>query len=243
VKQNIIPFNPVSCIEKPKAQKFTGAKFYNEKQIEQLLEVSKGDPLEVFLLVTVFYGLRRSEVLGLKWGAVDFEEKTVTIEHTAIRTNKNVHKLDRTKNQASHAAFPMPERVISRLLELKKKQDEHKVLQPNDYVDEDYIFTKLNGEVLLPCYVSKHFRLLLKNNNLPHIRFHDLRHSSASFLKSLGFDLKDIQVWLRHKDIQTTMNLYTYLDMEAKGNIADTLSKITIVRNRLLELFILLEFC
>jgi len=58
---------------------------------------------------------------------------------------------------------------------------------------------------------------------MPHIRFHDLRHSSASYLKSLGFDLKDIQTWLRHKDIQTTMNLYTHLDMDAKSNIADSL--------------------
>jgi len=66
---------------------------------------------------------------------------------------------------------------------------------------------------------------------MPHIRFHDLRHSSASYLKYLGFDLKDIQTWLRHKDIQTTMNLYTHLDMEAKESIADTLS----AKLRLLE--------
>ena len=58
---------------------------------------------------------------------------------------------------------------------------------------------------------------------MPHIRFHDLRHSAASYLKHLGFDLKDIQTWLRHKDIQTTMNLYTHLEMEAKLYIADSL--------------------
>ena len=66
--------------------------------------------------------------------------------------------------------------------------------------------------------------LMLKKNDMPHIRFHDLRHSSAGFLKRLGFDLKDIQAWLRHKDIQTTMNIYLSLDMEAKTNIADKLN-------------------
>jgi len=60
---------------------------------------------------------------------------------------------------------------------------------------------------------------------MPRIRFHDLRHSSASYLKYLGFDLKDIQVWLRHKDIQTTMNLYTHLDMEAEINIANKIDE------------------
>ena len=56
------------------------------------------------------------------------------------------------------------------------------------------------------------------------IRFHDLRHSSANYLKYLKFDLKDIQVWLRHKDIQTTMNLYTHLNLDAKLKIAKKIS-------------------
>jgi len=66
VRQNIIAFNPVKRIDMPKKITYTGAKHYNEKQIEQLLEYSKGDPLEIVVLLTVFYGLRRSEVLGLR---------------------------------------------------------------------------------------------------------------------------------------------------------------------------------
>jgi integrase len=72
---------------------------------------------------------------------------------------------------------------------------------------------------------------LLKKSGMPHIRFHDLRHSSANYLKFLGFDLKDIQTWLRHKDIQTTMNIYVDLDMAAKSNIANNLD----AKFRLLE--------
>jgi len=224
MKQNIIAYNPVSRVEKPPSQKFMGAKFYNQGQIDRLLEVSKGTPLEIVLLLTLFYGLRRSEVLGLKWEAVNFEEKTLTIRHTVVKIGNNIHRMDRTKNDASNATFPMPDNIVSRLTEWKLEQEHYKSLQPNDYIDEGYICTKPDGQLLLPCFVSKHFSKILKKNDLPHIRFHDLRHSSASFLKTLGFDLKDIQVWLRHKDIQTTMNLYTHLDMEAKGNIADTLN-------------------
>ena len=84
----------------PKRERYTGAKHYNERQIEQLLECSKGDPLEIVLLLTLFYGLRRSEVLGLKWDAVDFEEKTITIKHTVVRVTKATHKHDRTKNDS-----------------------------------------------------------------------------------------------------------------------------------------------
>jgi len=117
----------------------------------------------------------------------------------------------------------MSEIIVFHLEGWKLRQQELKALQPNDYHDSDYICTKPNGELLLPTFVSHHFTLLLKRHGMPPIRFHDLRHSAANNLKRLGFDLKDIQTWLRHKDIQTTMNLYTKLDMDAKSNIANSL--------------------
>ena len=223
IKQNIIAFNPVKRIEMPKKIKFTGAKHYNERQIEELLECAKGDPLEIVIRLTLFYGLRRSEVLGLKWNAVDFEEKTLTIRHTVVKILSVTHKQDRTKNDSSNTIYTVPEKILGELARWKERQQQLKMLQPNDYHDSGYICTYTNGRLLSTDFVSQHFALLLKKNNMPHIRFHDLRHSSASYLKYLGFDLKDIQVWLRHKDIQTTMNLYTHLDMEAKSNIANSL--------------------
>ena len=223
VKQNIIAYNPVKRIELPKKERYTGAKHYNEKQIERLLECCKGDPLEIVIILTLFYGLRRSEALGLRWDAVDFEGRTLTIKHTVTRIGKVLHKNDSTKNESSYTVFPMSDKIVEELDRWRIHQQHLKSLQPNDYVDEGYICTKKNGELLSPDYISQHFALLLKKNGLPHIRFHDLRHSAASYLKALGFDLKDIQVWLRHKDIQTTMNLYTHLDMESKTGIANSL--------------------
>ena len=223
VKQNIIAYNPVKRIEMPRKVKYTGAKHYNEKQIEQLLVCSKNDPLEIVIQLTLFYGLRRSEVLGLKWDAINFDDRTLAIRHTVIRTGKNVHKNDRTKNESSCSIFPMSERVAYELEKWRDRQLDLQSLQPNDYFDSDYVCTHEDGRLLSPDYVSHHFSLLLRKNKMPSIRFHDLRHSAASYLKSLGFDLKDIQTWLRHKDIQTTMNLYTHLDMSAKTNIANML--------------------
>jgi integrase len=115
VKQNIVPFNSVKRIELPKKVKFTGAKHYNEKQLEQLLKIAKGDPLEIVIRLTLFYGLRRSEILGLRWDAVNFEEKTLAIKHTVVKIGNETHKNDRTKNASSYATFPMPEMIISEL--------------------------------------------------------------------------------------------------------------------------------
>jgi len=224
VKQNLITFNPAKRIELPKKVKYTGAKFYNEKQIEQLINCCKGDPLEIVIKLTLIYGLRRSEVLGLKWGAIDLGEQVLSIVHTVVKTGRVVHKRNQTKNDSSSTTFPIPEVMVEELQKWKVQQEAHKLLQPNDYVDEGYVCTYPDGRLLATEFVSHHFALLLKKNGMPHIRFHDLRHSSASYLKYLGFDLKDIQTWLRHGDIQTTLNLYTHLDMEAKKNIADKLN-------------------
>ena len=223
VRQNIIAFNPVERIEKPREIKFKGAKHYNERQIEQLLDCAKNDLLEIPIRLALFYGLRRSEILGLKWNAIDFEEKTIAIKHTVVKAGNTIHRKDYTKNESSYTSFPMPEMIVRELMRWRKLQQELKVLQPNDYHDSDYVCTKGNGQPLAPDFISQHFALLLKKSGMPHIRFHDLRHSSASYLKALGFDMKDIQTWLRHKDIQTTMNIYVHLNMEAKSNIANSL--------------------
>jgi integrase len=224
IKQKLIMFNPVKGIDMPKKVKYTDAKHYNEKEIELLLKCSVGDPLEMVILLTVFYGLRRSEVLGLKYNAIDFENKTLEIKHTVTQFNsKSVHRLDATKNDSSCAVVPLPNLVLEKLKNWETQQTQYKLLQPNNYVDEGYVCTLPDGNLIRPNFISQHFKLLLAKNNLRHIRFHDLRHSSASYLKYLGFDLKDIQTWLRHSDIQTSMNLYTHLDMEAKSGIADKL--------------------
>jgi integrase len=223
VRQNIIAFNPARRIEEIKKVKYTGAKHLNEEQIERLLTASVDDPLEIVILLTLFYGLRRSEVLGLKWGAVNLIDNTITIKHTVVRVSKTIHIGDRTKNDSSYSVLPLPGRLKTHLLAWKEKQTRWKSLQPNDYIDSDYICTNFNGALLKPDYPSHHLKRLLIKTELPLIRFHDLRHSSAGFLKHLGFDLKDIQVWLRHSDIQTTGNIYLDLDMEAKQEIANKL--------------------
>ena len=225
VEMNIIAFNPSDRVARIKSVKFKGAKHYNEKQIERLFDCSKDDPLELIILLTVFYGLRRSEVLGLKWDAIDFENNTIAIRHTVVKIDKITHMKDDTKNDASCSVVPMPNLIKTELIKWKEKQIANKFLQPNDYLDTDYVCTKIDGSNIQPDYVTKHFKKLLYKKNMPAIRFHDLRHSSASYLKYLGFDLKDIQVWLRHADIQTTMNLYTHLDMDAKRNIANSLNE------------------
>ena len=224
VKQNIIAFNPATRIEKLKKEKFTAAKYLNEAEIELLLTYFEGDPLDSIVRIALFYGLRRSEILGLKYGAIDFDNNTISIEHTVVHVTET-HCKDITKNASSKDILPLPNVLKVRLIAWKEEQAQRKALQPNSYVDSDYVCTMFDGQLMKPDYITKHFKLILRKNNFPDMRFHDLRHSSATFLKYLGFDLKDIQTWLRHADIQTSMNLYTHMDMTAKQGISDKLEE------------------
>jgi len=225
IKQNLIVFNPIKGIDMPKKVKYMGAKYYNEKQIDELLTAVKGDVLEGIIWIAVFYGLRRSEVLGLKWEAIDFINKTFDIKHTVVRVDKVLHKKDSTKNKSSYRSLPMTDTIIQMFKMLKAKQAQYKLLQPRDYIDEGYVFAKEDGSLINPNYVTKRFKGILTKNNLEIIRLHDLRHSTASYLLYLGFSMKEIQIWLGHGDIGTTMNLYTHVDMEAKRNMADSLNE------------------
>ena len=99
-KMDIIDNNIADKVQKPKKEQFIGS-FYNENELNELFEVSKSDPMELMILITAFYGLRRSEVLGLRWDAFDFENKTITIKHTVVVAKvdgeRQLFMKDRTK--------------------------------------------------------------------------------------------------------------------------------------------------
>lgn len=131
---------------------------------------------------------------------------------------------DQTKTSSSYRSYPLTEDVKIILLDLKEKENKDREFFENCYLENNYIFKWEDGKPYEPNYITDKFQKLLKQNNLPHIRFHDLRHSCASLLIANGFSLKDIQEWLGHSDIQTTANVYAHLDVKRKNNIALSMS-------------------
>ena len=228
-KMDIIPNNPADKIQRPKMEQFIGS-FYTESELNTLFEKSKGDPLELVVLVTAFYGLRRSEVLGLQWDSFDFENKTITIKHTITITNtdgnnRKIEGKDRTKNKSSYRTLPLFDDIADKLLEFKEKQESFKKAFGNSYNKNylNYVFVNPQGRLIRPDYVTQHFSILLSKIGLKHIRFHDLRHSCASLLLAKDIKMKAIQEWLGHSCFSTTANLYAHLDSKSKQESADAL--------------------
>lgn len=150
--------------------------------------------------------------------------QTLTIRHTVARVTKVVEK-NKTKNASSFRSFPLtydPVRLFKILLQQEQYYRNH---FGKDYIDNDYVFTWEDGHPYSPDYVSHTFHKLLKKYDLPHIRFHDLRHTCASMLLSEGYGLKDVQEWLGHSDIKMTANIYGHLDIRCKRSIANGLEQ------------------
>ena len=131
MKLDIIPSNPADKIERPKKEQFIG-NCYNLEELQILFEKSKGDPLEIVILLASFYGLRRSEVLGLKWSAFDFINNTITIKHKVVETivddKRTLLLKDKTKNSSSYRSLPLIPEIKENLLLHKKKIENNKKL-------------------------------------------------------------------------------------------------------------------
>ena len=157
-------------------------------------------------------------MLGIKWDAVDFENKKVTIRRTVSKCYEVVEK-DKTKNASSKRSYPLIPIVELQLKALKVKENRNRQVYGNTYYESDYVFKWDDGKPFASDYVSRGFSRILKRNGLRHIRFHDLRHSCASILIDMGYTLKDIQEWLGHADIKMTGKIYM-IHLEAKRKTA-----------------------
>ena len=231
VKMDLIPFNPADKVERPKKQKYI-ADYYRLDELEKLFEVTKDHPYSLLIQMTAFYGLRRSEALGLKWNAIDFERNTITIRHIVTEAEVDGKSViiseDRAKTKSSLRSLPLVGHFREKLLELKEQQKENKRVCGNCYsYDYDgYIFVDAMGTIFNPNAVTENFSKILKRNGLRHIRFHDLRHSCASLLLANDVPMKQIQEWLGHSDISTTANIYSHLDYKSKITSANVMDNV-----------------
>lgn len=222
VKEKLLLSNLCQFLDLPKTERYQSS-YYSAAQLQRLFEAIRDEPLYPLVRITAMYGLRRSELLGLKWDSIDFDGNRLTIRHTISQVTKPVEK-DKTKNSSSFRSFPLVDEAKKIFLVAKEREGQNRRLFKKDYRENDYVFKWDDGHLYAPEYVSQKFAKLLKKYGLPHIRFHELRHSCASLLLNEGFTLKDVQEWMGHADIKMTADIYGHLDAARKKGMADKLS-------------------
>lgn len=231
VKTDMLIQNVADKVDRPKKNSFQPV-FLSAEEMQKMFEALRGTKLELPVLVAAFYGLRRSEALGLRWDAIDFERNTITIRH--IVTNAKIDgkyeivREDRAKTKSSLRSLPLVDNIREKLLALKEQQKENKRICGNCYNREydGYVFVDVMGNIFNPRNLSSNFSKLLELKGLRHIRFHDLRHSCASLLLANDVPMKQIQEWLGHSDISTTANIYSHLDYKSKLTSANVMDNV-----------------
>ena len=221
----LIESNPTADVSLPRSgRKHTSAKkvYMTLDEAKKLLKAFEGCRIYPIIYMTLFYGLRRSEIIGLRWENVDFENDTFEIKSTIVR-HKTLIEKDSTKTEASNAEYELLPRFKAILKGLKYEQEENKALFGSGYNDTGYVFCWDNGNFYKPEYISHKFKEIIKTSGLPPMRFHDIRHSTASILFDMGWDIERIKAWLRHSDIKTTSDIYVHISRERKKLMAEEL--------------------
>jgi integrase len=207
----------------------------DEAQLVTLMRAASETPLAVIVEVALFSGLRRGELLALRWRDVDFAESTITVRQALEETRGELQAGKRyrptilafkePKTRKSLRTLTLDGHAMRSLRRHKAKQNEVRLSQEGGYKDHDLVFCADDGGPLKPDTLSKHFAALVKLVAIPPVRFHDLRHSHATQLLRAGVHFKIVSERLGHSSVAITLDRYSHVLPGMDKTAADALSR------------------
>lgn len=224
--EGMILQNPASRMRLPKAifqTKEERLLYFKETEQKAFLQVASTSRYYALFLMAFRTGLRQGELLGLRWSDIDFENNYVTVN----RTVKSISVLDKNRKKtyktielppktlSSQRRVPLTPEVIRELKSYATKQEQEREAYKEIYFDKgDFVFTTKLGLMIDARNLTRAYTRLLKSTGIPHKGFHSIRHSYATRLFERGVAPKKVQKLMGHKDITTTMNIYTHINSE-----------------------------
>ena len=229
VVQGIIKVNPADSAKVPRTKENNVKEiaYMDKEQATAFLDFVKTEPIfEKLYCITkvgLYYGCRRSEILGLKWSAINFENKTLEINHTVVRAESGDVYRDNVKTESSHRYYPLLDSIRGDFLEIMESQKKLGI-----YSKDGYVFMWNDGRVYSPDYITKLFRkAVVRCGFVPKdLTVHGLRHSCCAILFEDGWDLDLIHNWLGHSDITITSNIYNHISKKWKNKHGEKVDEI-----------------
>ena len=211
--------SPMKSVRAPRHEPFE-SHIYSPHQIVELFKASEGDRTELAIHLAVYLGLRRGEICGLRWQNVDLDTRAINIVES--RTMAGAMIVDGpVKSDSSERRLKIPDGLMTALLTAQAQQEKNKRALKKRYNNQGYVFCYQNGRPYRPNYLSILFSQMLEKNNLPHIRFHDLRHTHGS-IAILGASLYDVSKSLGHSRQELTQRIYLKELTEIKSAAVDS---------------------
>lgn len=233
VQWQAIPYNVCTRVKAPSV-KLKEAKFLDDVQVTQLFKYLEDVPFDYRVLVhlLLYTGLRRGELLGLKWSDIDFDSSLLHVRRTLLYLPEKGLFEDDPKTDASNRVMKISDGMIAALKSYKAWRAEKQLSMGDKWQDNGYLFTRWNGEPMRPDTVSDWFRKLVKKTDLPPVSLHSLRHTSATLQIMNGIPVRTVSARLGHAKTSTTSNIYSHaiqsLDAKAAEVLDDILAPINI---------------
>lgn len=202
-------------------------------QVGQFLDVASQHRLGALFELAVFTGMRRGELVGLRWIDVDLTSRTIRVENTRTQSDDGVIE-KQPKTDSGHRTIQLDDAAVGALFSWKLLQDEERAEWSSVNDSTGYVFTMEDGRPLKPPYVTNLFKKLRAKAGLPEITLHGLRHEHASLLLASGADIALISKRLGHKSIGTTADIYSHLIGDAARKAAENASAL-VPRNRIAQ--------
>ncbi|WP_337669580.1 site-specific integrase [Ruminococcus bicirculans (ex Wegman et al. 2014)] len=225
VRMGMLCDNPCRRVFVPK-QEQEEKQIYTIEQVKILYENLKSEPMkyQVYLLLSVYSGYRRSEMLGLEWKDIDFEHDLIHVRRTSQYTSEKGIYTDTTKIRKSKRVSKMPASIMNLLRQFKADQNEEARRLGTKWEDYDRLFTKWNGAPMNPQTPFEWLKGYCERIGIPFRNIHSLRHLHASLLIFEGVDVVAVSEDMGHSVVGTTLNLYSHMFQEAKARNCDAIS-------------------
>ena len=214
VREELISRNVARLVELPEWRPGP-VRPWTADEARRFLAACKPDPLYVAFVLLVLYGLRRGEVLGLRWQDIDFEAGTIRVEQQLQQVGGQMH-LGPVKTQAGRRKLPLLKLARDALQAQAKTQARYRAEMGSAWPRTDLIFTTRTGRPVGPRNFVRSFRRICEANDIRLIKLHHVRHTVASLLKALGVPARDAQIILGHSRLAVTLEIYTHTDDEAQ---------------------------
>lgn len=217
VKEQLVIRKVCDAVNKPKIVKHE-IRPLNIDRIKAFMRAVANHRFEIACILECYTGMRRGELLGLRWQDVDFDHQTVSVRKSLIRTNEGL-MMSEPKTKRSYRTIPITGEIASLLRQHKQEQDQKRTLAGRDYVDNDLVFCNDFGRPVEPRNFVRQFDRVLQKANLPKITFHDMRHSHATMLLVLNEHPKVVQERLGHSSIAITLDTYSHIMRDYRNGL------------------------
>lgn len=224
VKMGLVSDNPCSKVTIPKGE-VKEKQIYSQEEMEVLLTKLMGEPLKykVFFYLIAYSGFRRSEMLGLEWKDIDFENNIISVRRTSNYTAERGTYTDTTKTKRSQRTLKISPFIMDMLKQLKEEQDNEALRLGTKWVETDRLFTKWNGEEMNNQTPYGWLKEFCEKNNLTFYGIHSFRHFAASALISAGLDVTTVSGALGHCNSGTTLNVYSHMFQNAQARVSEAM--------------------